>query len=244
MKTRTFLVTALLASFVLSASADGFRVSILGDSYSTFEGSIPEGNAIWYFKPPKARNGVESPEQTWWGQTIALVGGTLEKNESWSGSTICYTGYNKSNAKKSSFVTRVPRLGNPNLILVCGATNDSWANSPIGEYKYENWTEDDLFTFRPAMAKMLADLKATYPGAAVFFLLNDILKPEINDSVHEICRHYAVPCVDLKGITKQGGHPDLAGMTAMAEQTAKLVLLASNATIDKTPKAPVPEAAE
>ncbi len=43
------------------------RISILGDSYSTFEGYIPEGNAIWYFaKTDTARTDVVNVDQTWW----------------------------------------------------------------------------------------------------------------------------------------------------------------------------------
>ena len=70
-------------------------------------------------------------------------------------------------------------------------------------------------------------------------LLNDILKPEINDSVHEICAHYNVPCIDLKGISKGAGHPDAEGMKAMAEQTVAAV----KATEAKAEE-PVAEAAE
>ncbi|MBO7091223.1 MAG: hypothetical protein J6W23_05510, partial [Victivallales bacterium] len=69
------------------------RVSILGDSYSTFKGWIPEGNAI-YYPQTKGNNDVKNAEECWWHLVTAAIGGELEKNESWSGSTICYTGYN------------------------------------------------------------------------------------------------------------------------------------------------------
>ena len=35
-------------------------VAILGDSYSTFDGYIPEGNACWYFTTPQGENDVVS----------------------------------------------------------------------------------------------------------------------------------------------------------------------------------------
>ncbi len=191
------------------------RISVLGDSYSTFRGCVPDGNRVYY---PRQGNDVAAAEQCWWALAIKDMGAVLERNESYSGSTVCYTGYSGANAKDSSFVTRVPRLGNPDVILVCGATNDSWANAPIGEYVWSDWTEKALFSFRPAMAKMLADLKRGYPKARVVFILNDCLKPAINDSVHEICRHYNVECLDLKGIDKQLGHPSVAGMRTFADQ--------------------------
>ena len=73
------------------------------------------------------------------------------------------------------------------------------------------------------LAKMLADLKRLYPSARVVFILNDCLKGVINDSVHEICRHYGVQCVDLKNIDKQKGHPSIAGMKAIADQVTEAV---------------------
>ena len=209
-----------LCSLMLSAGENGIAVSILGDSYSTFRGAIPQGNAVWY---PNRNNDVISVESCWWHLVIGAIGGRLEKNESWSGSTICYTGYSGRNAASYSVVRRVDRLGNPDLILICGATNDSWAGSPIGDYQWENWQESDLFHFRPAMAKMLYDIKRLYPQARVFFILNDCLKPVINESVHEICRHYGIVCIDLKNIDKQSGHPSVKGMRAIADQVIEAI---------------------
>ena len=217
MKKMLFGLTALVCAFVCAAEE---RISVLGDSYSTFRGWIPQGNAIYY---PTKNTDVKNAEECWWHLVATTIGGKIEKNESWSGSTICYTGYRGANAKKSSFVTRIDRLGDPTLILICGATNDSWAGSPIGEYKWDNWTEEDLFTFRPAMAKMLSDAKKLYPKARVFFILNSQLKPVINESIHKICEYYNVPCVDLKNIDKQSGHPSVKGMKAFAEQVVEAI---------------------
>ena len=214
------LLLALLSLMSFTLRADAPKISILGDSYSTFNGWIPKGNSIWY---PNKNNDVKKVESCWWYLAVEMLGGKLEKNESWSGSTICYTGYHGNDASSFSFVERVNRLGNPDLILICGATNDSWAGSPIGEYKWENWTRQDLFSFRPAMAKMLYDIKARYPEARVVFMLNNQLKPAINESVHEICKHYNVLCVDLKDIDKQSGHPSVKGMKQMAEQVVAAI---------------------
>ena len=114
------------------------------------------------------------------------------------------------------------------MILICGATNDSWAGAPIGEYKYSGWTAQELYSFRPALAKLFSDLKQNYPEAKIYFILNSQLSAAINESVHTICAHYNVPCIDLKNIGKQKGHPDIAGMKAMAEQVAKFVKTSAN----------------
>ncbi len=197
------------------------RISVLGDSYSTFKGSIPAGNAIYY--PRKPGNDVSTKEQCWWDIVATNLQGTIEKNESWSGSTVCNTGYGKKNVSSWSFIARTGRLGDPTHILICGGTNDSWANSPIGEYKWADWTDEDLAAFRPAMAKMLADIQKGYPAAKIYFILNSELKKDINDSVHEVCSHYGVPCIDLHDIKKQAGHPSIEGMRAFADQVTAAI---------------------
>lgn len=199
-------------------------VSILGDSYSTFEGYVtPDTNALWYRLPPRheKKNDVRRVEETWWYQLIDTLGWKLECNNSYSGSTVCHTGYRKEDYSDRSFVTRMTELGQPDVILVFGATNDSWAGAPIGEYQYADWTKQDLYSFRPAMACLLDGLRRLYSSAEVCFILNTELKAEVNESVHAICHHYGVQCIDLNDIDKQRGHPSVAGMHAIARQVAE-----------------------
>ncbi|MBQ0089253.1 MAG: hypothetical protein KBT27_07965 [Prevotellaceae bacterium] len=49
-------------------------------------------------------------------------------------------------------------------------------------------------------------------------MYNTELKEDINDSVHIICKHYGVTCVDLHDIDKQKSPPSIKGMTSIAEQ--------------------------
>ena len=86
---RAFILT-LLVFAAMAASAQTKKVSILGDSYSTFKGYNPEGYAPFY---PDANNDVKEVEQTWWSLYIQANGYQLEKNNSWGGTTICGTGY-------------------------------------------------------------------------------------------------------------------------------------------------------
>lgn len=102
-------------------------VSILGDSYSTFENYLqPETNAVWYFGIPKNINDVVSIGQTWWYKFIGKNGYKLYLNNSSSGTTICNTGYDKKNHSDNSFITRMNNLGCPDLVLIFEGTNDSW----------------------------------------------------------------------------------------------------------------------
>lgn len=218
---KTLSLLCLLFVCVL-AGAQTKSVSVLGDSYSTFEGAIPKGNAIWYFKRNNPnQTDVNRVEQTWWSLLIADKGWKLEMNESYSGSTICNTGYNKDDYSDRSFTKRMVNLGNPDIIFIFGATNDSWAHSPIGEYKYNDITTDDLWSFRPAMAKMLAWMKEHYAQSDIYFLLNDGLSADINTSVKTICEHYDVKCIELQQIDKMAGHPSVKGMQQIAKQVAE-----------------------
>lgn len=223
---RMILIGAVALSFGLIA---GPRISILGDSYSTFEGFIPDGFATWYRDSAPFPNDVTKVEETWWWQVIQGLGGQLERNNSYSGSTICYAGYKKGNPTHQdysdrAFVTRAERyMGEPDIILVFGGTNDAWADSPIGTNVWANWTSDDLWTFRGGMSKMITILQDKHSDARIFFMLNSDLKPEVNDAVHEICAHYSIPCVDLHDIDKQRNHPSVAGMKAIADQTIEFI---------------------
>lgn len=227
-------ISVILFTLCANAQSDSLRISILGDSYSTFVGwVVPDTNLIWYY-PIESQyhqkgNDVCSVEQTWWHQVIKRMGAKLERNNAYSGATICYTGYRPKkdmpNADYSdrAFITRSNWLGNPDVILVCGATNDSWCGAPIGDYVFGNWSNEQLYSFRPAMAKLLYDLKGNYPMARIVFILNSELKDEINESVHTICKHYNVPCLDLHNIEKQSGHPSVAGMKAFADQVVEFL---------------------
>ena len=159
----------MLAAIMTTASAQTKKVSILGDSYSTFVGTIPSHYAPFY---PNDRNDVTKVEQTWWSLYIKAMGYQLEKNDSWSGSTICGIGYGGMDSSRNNFISRVDSLGNPDIIFVFGGTNDAWANSPIGEYKYADWTKDDCKNFRPALACLLDMLQKRYPKASIYSLLN------------------------------------------------------------------------
>lgn len=215
------LWTGALSGWAQSAKS----VSILGDSYSTFQGYLqPDSNAVWYWDSPDAQNtDVHSVRETWWHLFIKKNGYRLCMNNSFSGSTICNSGYKRGNPDFAdytdrSFVTRMTHLGCPDMIFIFGGTNDAWAGSPIGEYKYDGWTKEDLFSFRPALAKMLSFMIDRYLNVEIYFILNDGLQAEINESVKTICAHYQIPCVELNGIEKINGHPSVKGMNQICEQ--------------------------
>lgn len=201
-------------------------VSILGDSYSTFEGFIePASNEMWYFSSfDDGRTDVTDVRQTWWWQFIKENGLRLEQNNSYSGATISYLGYNQANYQPRSFITRANNLGTPDILLVFGGTNDSWAGVPVGEYKWEPANDMELYTFRPAVCRLARELTLRYPNVDIYFIINSELREEIVESIKTACERYQIAVIELHDIDKKNGHPSIEGMRSIAEQVATAVL--------------------
>ena len=147
---------------------------IFGDSYSTFAGCIPAGYAPYYSGRRERGPDIESADQSWWGLMVNETGVNLVRNDSWSGSTIGYTGYNNSDtSKSSSFIYRLEKLTQEGFftenkidtVFVFGGTNDSWSNAPLGELKYDDFKEEELFSVLPAgVSTTLSRPKQTTPS--------------------------------------------------------------------------------
>ena len=133
---------------------------IFGDSYSTFENYVPEGYAEYYSEKECPKTDVTKVFQMWWHQVVTESNLNLILNNSWSGSTICYTGYDNTDcSNSSSFIYRLQKLidqgffdkNNIDTVFVFGGTNDNYADAPIGTMKYENWENNDLYSVMPAI---------------------------------------------------------------------------------------------
>ena len=218
MKKITLTILAVLMAGI--AVAQTKAVSILGDSYSTYEDFVtPATNELWYYaKNSEQKTDVKDVRQTWWHQLIKENGWRLAVNNSYSGATISYTGYDGNDYSPRSFNTRMDNLGQPDIIFIFGATNDSWAGSPIGDFKYEGIKKADLYEFRPALAHMLRWMTDRYVNTEIYFILNTELKDEINTSVKTICEYYGVPVITLTEVDKISGHPSVKGMRQIADQ--------------------------
>ncbi|MBR1687500.1 MAG: hypothetical protein IJ710_03085 [Prevotella sp.] len=224
MKKAQLLLLVVLCTAITASAQVRRSISILGDSYSTFAHHVtPDTNYVWYPQERVESNNVVSVRQTWWHQLILNNGFRLCVNNSFSGATICNTGYQGADYSDRSYCTRLNRLGSPDIIIVFGGTNDTWAHSPIGDYKYDGWSAADLYQFRPAMSFLLSGLLDRYPGTAVYVVINDILSDDVTHSMQTICDYYAVPYIQLHDIDKQSGHPSILGMQQIAEQVAAAI---------------------
>ena len=197
---------------------------IIGDSYSTYKGFVPEDYNSWYADGGnECENDLKGVENTWWKLFEKESGLSLLTNCSFSGSAVSYSGYPEMDRVKTSFIYRMKReLGEnsskPDLILIFSGTNDFWAGAPVGSTKYGYWNDDDLKSFGPAFCYMLSYLKKHNPDSKFINIINDEITSEIREIQIEACDHFGIECLVLRGIQKENGHPNTAGMSAIAEQ--------------------------
>jgi hypothetical protein len=211
------------------------NVMIFGDSYSTFETHIPEGYASYYCKEYDADHhpsDVTRVEETWWHQLCEEMNLNLVLNDSWSGSTVCYTGYKGDCSKTSSFIYRMEKLAEEDFyeknkidtVFFFGCTNDHWAHAPFGEEMYEGHTHEDLFSVRPAIGYFVGRLRALMPNANIVVLINTGLSAPITSALQNAAEHFGGNALLLSDIDKVDGHPTILGMTQIKDQVKALLI--------------------
>lgn len=201
------------------------NVLIFGDSYSTFTEYIPEGYPSWYSKTATYTN-VNKAKETWWHQLIDRTHSRLLLNSSYSGSTICHTGYDGEDVSESSFVGRMTALFEQtdfqkeevNTVIVYGGLNDYWAHAPFGELIYDDFTSEDLYCVYPAFTYLLTNLKSNLPNARILVIIEELLGQEMKESFAVACEHLSVEYVQPENISRKNSHPDLTGMDQLTEQ--------------------------
>ena len=202
---------------------------IFGDSYSTHRDYIPEGYAFYYCtegRTPEEPITKLSPEETWWKRMMAKTNATLVHNNSWSGSTIGYTGYTGDCSTTSSFICRYRKLladgffekNDVDTIFVFGGTNDSWSNAPLGEEQYADWQEADLFCALPAICYFAHTLRKNHPNTRLVLIGNCDIKPEVAACLAHAAERVDADFVALHDIDKISGHPTSRGMEQICEQ--------------------------
>lgn len=198
------------------------RISILGDSVSTFAGITPP-EALFYDAWRQEETGVTSPDDTWWMQVIQGMGGILGVNNSYAGSTVS-GGFMTSGTSEKRLRT-LSAEGEPDMILVAMGANDWGFGVHPQEFEYE-------------YRRMLQRMKRLYPRAEIwcatilrgkpvpeeemFFNVDDVISPNIySDIIRRIGTEEAVHLADVSGYhmeyeTIDGVHPNREGMKMIA----------------------------
>ena len=164
-------LTADLPTTDKALPLDGKKLSILGDSISTYSGYNPSGYAVWY-----PQGDITSVEKTWWKSLANETGLTILKNCAWSGSTVTGDSTSTTNAIAGCSTKRIADLANdtetPDIIICYIGINDfGLTNSrELGEFKGTTAipTEGTISTFSEAYGLMLKKIMETYPNAFVY----------------------------------------------------------------------------
>ena len=132
---------------------EGLKISILGDSISTYvnasngaaatiTNSTIKNNAVYY---TEGKQGIYQGD-TWWQQIADALGGSVLVNNSWSGSCVFSTRAGTVGAYVDRCVQLHDNTGlnageEPDLIFVYLGTNDAttWSSIPLGNYSDINF---------------------------------------------------------------------------------------------------------
>lgn len=210
------------------------KISILGDSISTYEGYNPRKYAVYYDKGIKIQNHLDDVSKTWWHQVISWMGGTLCVNDSYSGSKVSGDGF-----PSGCSAERIGNLGDPDVVLVYLGMNDyGYCVSVRG--KEEHAEEEAKSFFAPAYESMLSCIRERWPNAKVFCgtLLMARMKEydewkfpqnyhgnrfeDYNDAIRNACKITGCTLVDLAALgvryqSLDGTHPDDVGHGEIAD---------------------------
>ncbi len=210
---------------------EGMRLSILGDSMSTF-GVPDKSNATgtWTWPGNRCRypqnDLFSNVEYQYWYLLMERLGLTLGINESWAGSRISNTQEEDSGDlgpnRHIASMTRIGHLGengNPDIIIVEAGGNDVGAHVALGTFDTSNpinYTEEQIAqlpvdTFADAYRTMLIRLQFYYQSSRIicifpWFTTSYWTMAQVDDYIEvmrEACDFFGIEYVDLRqcGIT-------------------------------------------
>lgn len=229
---------------IINSKLYGKKVSILGDSISTFSGYIPEGYATYY-----PHGEVDDVNETWWKQVIDYLGLELLTNASWSGSRV--SGDSQGTATCGCSDARIADLKGPDdeipdIILCFISTNDWRYGVTLGSFdSHDDIPADGVIdNIADGYALMLYKIRQAYPNSIVYCFTelegrpapndnsypvenaNGVTQHEVNHLITEIAHIFGCKIIDLNttGIhywncnnytVDTMTHPNVVGMKAI-----------------------------
>lgn len=153
-----------------TVSLQGKKVSILGDSISTFTGTMPADYNIYY---PESGD-IPNAGQTWWGQLLANTGMVLCRNASSANTDVTGNSLALDGSAPGCSIRRIVDLkgtdgSNPDVIIIYMGINDFARSRTLGSFTSPGvQTEGEVMVFTDAYELMLQKIKALYPTASIY----------------------------------------------------------------------------
>lgn len=195
------------------------KISIIGDSISSFEGWTPSGYINYY---PKEYYGVTSVNDTWWHKVIGSYSATLEVNASFSGGAAT-EGVVSEIARPDFYVrANTQTIGQPEIVFVALGTNDSLYRRTIGDaYHYdesiENLSESEFCDAYIKGIKALQTISSIKKIVCVILNMEDVYA----NAIKNIANHYSLHYVDCRGYdtpSNDDPHPTNDGMLQISNK--------------------------
>lgn len=219
-------IPANLPKDTTPASAEPKKVSVIGDSISTFRGYIPFKYSTYY---PRADGTFISVEDMYWYQLIYkhMTNARLERNIAYSGSWVTKADTSKDTYFAKRFIDQ-NGVGDADIVIIHGGTNDWNKNvvnlvSGLGVRATSGPTDAQLqplftaadaaktraevealndTTFCEAYIKLIKLILERNPETKIVCLIGDYLGVGVQQATHKMAAHFPnnCKCVDLRAV--------------------------------------------
>ena len=177
------------------------KITLIGDSISTFSGWIPEGYVNYY-----PQGVIDSVEKTYWHILCSILSASIQ-NLSYAGSSVTNQVLPEYNLFK-----RVPFVNcDSSLIIIALGVNDTEKEDGVGEYDYNKDIEsynESIFT--EAYIKAVRILMLLHPKTDILLvaMAPEGSMPNRTAAIKKIAEHYGLMFFDARTCYGGGLHPD------------------------------------
>ena len=237
-----------------TVSLQGKKVSILGDSISTFTGTMPADYNVYY----PEHGDIPNASQTWWGQLLTNTGMVLCRNASSANTDVTGNSLALDGSAPGCSIRRLVDLrgtdgSSPDVIIIYMGINDFARSRTLGSFTAPGvQTEGEVMVFTDAYELMLQKIKALYPAASIYCCtllercdmegntgapavnLNGDTVADFNTQIKAIAAAYGASVIDfyncginytnLSLFTVDGIHPTWIGAGVLGQYATQAVL--------------------
>ena len=202
----------LMTPFAITNS----RISVIGDSYSTFDETGTYSEEFYYPFHSKG-NDVTEKSQTWWEVLARKAGMTVIGVDAYSGSSIT----EREGDNTPSMVSRIKAAPekHADVIILMGGLNDAWQEVEIGPTDPKYAAESECNKFAPALRYALKLLKENNPNSKIIYslIVYDRSVEAYQKAAETICKEENVIFVPISGMKCVSYHPTVKGMEQIAD---------------------------
>lgn len=211
----------------------GKKISILGDSISTYKGYIPSSYSAFYPYPTADFGDVN---QTWWMQVINTLGATLLKNNSWGGSCVAEGTGSSSTTNDSRLKELLFGTEQPDIIIIFMGSNDC-ASASVSLEKFDS-------SYNTMIEKIIklcpnSEIYVMTLPESIMYRNKEQNHVEYNKVIRKYVTQFNLKLIELENMYGTTGcdnylidsaHPNLAGMNLFANTVVKEMLLSEGIT--------------